>query len=618
MATPTPIISVTGATFDTDHWYIEYAALGAALTLDATGSNAGGFAPNTYLWTEVDRPTGAPASGVNGSTSGVPSFTPDRSGTWLFFLKVTNNNAEASFASYVPVQRGVAPYSFDTPVAGAFVKVTVRTAVKLLRAPARYERDWFATSLWPLFAAVEAIANTLLSSVAAVAPYSVWVKSGAGPVTADGTIGRPFNATSAAANAFGGPAEQGIAALQAMDLSAEPRAGRTLHILGGAYNEDVDILLADTPWHIICHGQVVFSLANTFTYTAALLADTLARPSLHITNDHDGGIFAFQGDCEIGNADNTFALIWDSVQFRDVDISTAMAAGVTAYWEYVLVEDVSLANLVIMKAIDCHFGGILLASAIMRAKECLFDDDITLTSAAETGGQLGWSMCRFDPGNPSIFYAPAGAARFDDATAINFYQALWNFGGGAHAIGFTPGAHTKDFRAQVVAKASTPNLLITNIGATPTRYINAVAPLLDFSVAVGWEFEVSGLFAADVDAADSCHIELVAFDSAGGELVIASHTNPLTGAGEHPLELKAHLVVTAVANPALFTRRYTALSTPVLSIDDNSIDYLSGLNLSTTPVIRFDARVVPDGTVGASSEIYASISVKAIPPGATP
>ena len=74
---------------------------GARVTLNGTGSTDADGNALTYAWTMVSRPSGSTAV-LSSSTGAMPTFTPDRGGTYLFSL-VVNDGREKSLADEVRI-----------------------------------------------------------------------------------------------------------------------------------------------------------------------------------------------------------------------------------------------------------------------------------------------------------------------------------------------------------------------------------------------------------------------------------------------------------------------------------------------------------------------------------
>lgn len=80
-------------------------ATGAALTLDGTESLAGAGSTLSYAWTVTERPAGSAAVLRNADTA-LPSFTPDRSGSYTVTLTVSDgvssSTASATLSAFPP------------------------------------------------------------------------------------------------------------------------------------------------------------------------------------------------------------------------------------------------------------------------------------------------------------------------------------------------------------------------------------------------------------------------------------------------------------------------------------------------------------------------------------
>lgn len=276
-----------------------------------------------------------------------------------------------------------------------------------------------------------------IGSGSAVEPRTKYIMPQAGAVDADGTLGNPYNYTSAAALGKAGPWQQAIEALQAMDISDRPGSGRTIFAMGGDYgSESVNIIDADAPWFIYPRGAVQFSGAPTFTYTA-LAGVHLYAPHLMIIPDGSGALVS-DGSLLLGDAlGSSWSVILTECYFDSVGVSGALVANPLCYLDHCSISSTfNVPNIKLYRVEQTQIYGATTVKEIARAAGSGFQS-VTVTSVP-TGNDAGYDAGFVDCGwsGTPYFDGPEGSALFDPITKARFVEA-----GGTYA---DPGATEYD------------------------------------------------------------------------------------------------------------------------------------------------------------------------------
>ncbi len=403
---------------------IPFTALPASVAMTSGSSTPGdGGSITAWQWYILSKP---PTSAATLSAPTAASCTlqnVDVPGNYRVMLLVQNNLGDWSFSFPTPQQSGSAPYAFTTPPLSAFATIRATTRYKALQKTAYGELEWFEDGYWPVVDAVDELYGRFNLNP----DRTRYAQMHDGPADADGSFNFPYNPISAAAGSFDGPVDQAVSVLQTLDVTDQPRAGLTLVLLGGVYNEDVNILLAKVPWTIWKLGDVVFDGANVLTYTADVTANLLASP--HLTIDGPGSL-TLTGGMAFGNPS---AEIWQiNIQgpaaIGPVSVSGSFLAGPAMDLEYVTFTGaVNVPNLSMSHLEWTQFPSALTCKNVQRAINCKFDD-VTVTQAA-TVGEGGFFSCAWV--SAAVFTGPAGSAKFDPVTGGNFDVAVGTFASGA-------------------------------------------------------------------------------------------------------------------------------------------------------------------------------------------
>ena len=259
-------------------------------------------------------------------------------------------------------------------------------------------------------------------------PRTKYIMPQTGPVDADGTIGNPYNYTSAAALGKAGPWQQAIEALQALDISDRPGSGRTIVALGGDYgSESVNILNADAPWFIFTRGVVQFSGTPTFTYTV-LAGVHIYNPHLMIVPDGSGMLLS-DGELRLGDTLGTsWSAILTECYFSTAAVGGALVAGSQCYLDHCTFSSTfNLPNIVMTQAEVTRINGALTVKELTRATDCVFNS-VTVT-VVPGGDNTGFINCGWE-GTPT-FNGPVDSAVFDPITRSRFITASGVYAGGA-------------------------------------------------------------------------------------------------------------------------------------------------------------------------------------------
>lgn len=259
-------------------------------------------------------------------------------------------------------------------------------------------------------------------------PRTKYIMPQTGSVDADGTLGNPYNYTSAAALGKAGPWQQAIEALQALDISNRPGSGRSIVALGGDYgSESVNILNADAPWFIFTRGVVQFSGTPTFTYTV-LAGVHIYSPHLMIVPDGSGMLLS-DGELQLGDTLGTsWSAILTECYFSTAAVGGALVAGSQCYLDHCTFSSTfNLPNIVMTQAEVARINGALTVKELTRATDCVFNS-VTVTDVPG-GDNIGFMNCGWE-GTP-VFTGPASSAVFDPITRAKFIAASGTYVGGA-------------------------------------------------------------------------------------------------------------------------------------------------------------------------------------------
>ena len=142
MAKPVAVATANGSNGVVD---IAYSGIGTAVNLSAVGSfDADGYSVLTYQWQMIDRPVGSSAT-LSSATVVNPTFTPDKAGSYLFFLTVTSSDPVNNTSE---LEQRRAPSC-------AFVEVCITTQNFAWSVPASGSRDW-SSRVNPIYFSVDA------------------------------------------------------------------------------------------------------------------------------------------------------------------------------------------------------------------------------------------------------------------------------------------------------------------------------------------------------------------------------------------------------------------------------------------------------------------------------
>ncbi|WP_129779573.1 Ig-like domain-containing protein [Peristeroidobacter soli] len=137
---------------------------GALVTLNGTASTDADGDPLTYSWTMVSRPNGSTAV-LSSSVAAMPTFTPDRGGTYVLSLIVNDGHA-SSVADEVRIST-----VNSTPIANAGADRTVaRASLVTLDGSASSDPDFDALSYTWVIAAAPQGSTAALSAATTVRP----------------------------------------------------------------------------------------------------------------------------------------------------------------------------------------------------------------------------------------------------------------------------------------------------------------------------------------------------------------------------------------------------------------------------------------------------------------
>ena len=567
-------------------------------TTDQNGSAAVGSDITAWAW-YLDRPPASAAVLINGTTE-TPSYVMDVPGTYQARLRVTNDVGVQSEGFNVRIHPSQSPYRFTAP-ASAYYVTRAKLPVSSLVPPTAGSRG-YATDVQDLFDYVEELGSAVATSTGA-APRTKYIQSVAGSASADGSAGAPYNPTSAAANSFAGPWAQAIAALQAIDVSADPMNPRTIYALGGGYTENPSILDADAPWTIIFHGQVNFDTTKTFTYTVVADVNQLENPHLRFSPATEGSYFI----TPILSIDNPTVSSWyifaRNVSFYRVEEGGSSQRGPAAYlYDSHVYSTAAFGNIRIAQAHNCAFHDDLDVRSIGRVTHGQFLGNVTVNNAADADSEIARGLvdCAFNSG--VVWTGPADTANFDVATIEKFNSAGGTFTGGASTADFWAKQWTWRFPAAPVT--------LTNLGAD-TNFATVKVGVQLRSV-----IEIDALLSAVVHSADSFKVSLCVAPDGGTPLTtIATQSAPLYAGGSIPvIRLHAELTFTDVdASCAAYgTYRLIYSNASGDAVDEGTFT-VSGFDLDpATMTVAVRAQRI--GTFGASSTatlVWATVTYRA-------
>lgn len=578
-------------------------------TTDEEGTAAVGSSITTWTW-YLDKPPESAAVIIDPGTS-TPSYVMDVPGTYAARLRVTNNLGVQSEGFGVrlatfDVDGELYPFKYSAP-ASAYYQTSAALAVSGLVPPTEGAFG-FAPFLRALFMHTEQLTADVRSSVGRV-DFEVHAVPGVGSAGATGDVSQPFNATSAAAEGFAGPIEQAIDALESMDLSAAPARGRTLHLYAGTFTEDINILLADTPWTIIVHGEVLLAASKHVTHTTAAVVDQLFRPDFRVAPAYRGSYLmqVSGGDLRLGNVNGTYNIFLTDYVCRNVIVQGSFAAGPVMFTSGTTGFGVNVPNLVLGWCEGTRFGDVV-ARALRRADLCVFLGDVTLSHVAFTSSGDGFYGCAW--GNEPVFNSPAGGARFDDVTLRRFFDARGTFTGADP----NDAASTKDASAaRILRRMVTPKTITGPSPGSTTEFFDGTIPFLDFGAAAGWRYRVEGVIEVGLAGGETTKLELLVSGSSGApDTVIATQSAPIAGAISLRVVLSAEVTIQSVGDPAHIAWSYKVVSNGLI-VDEADGAYQSDFDLLPN-VLRFSMRInTATGFVG--SAVARDMTVEAFPPG---
>jgi hypothetical protein len=253
-------------------------------------------------------------------------------------------------------------------------------------------------------------------------------------VDADGSQGRPFNATSASA-ASTNPIAQAHADMPGSTSQAEEEAPRIIHVGGGEYTaaltfNTAEMVILDVLGDVLITGNMTVNvLAKSFE--AGLVGGLTIGPG-----PGGGGSCVITGNLSIGDNDVEDASPVHVLRLRNTTLIGTLNDSATAS-----------SGLSIWTLIDCtvngatthptgrlltgrttRFAGAFSIEQVDYASHVFFGDDVTVQSA--TGSvPFGWHGCQFG----GDFTGPAGSARWD---AASFSSFSGTFSGGAGIADF--------------------------------------------------------------------------------------------------------------------------------------------------------------------------------------
>lgn len=288
------------------------------------------------------------------------------------------------------------------------------------------------------------IADGLLPALSSASgERMIFVSPLAGPVTADGSPGDPFNPTSAAASFFGDPIAQALDSIPAPTNSDEEDATNCIIIEGGNYPNPAFFDTGPSGFTnarqllFIPRGQCVFpagssifrevvpatfapALVPAFAILAGLgimfITATVAAADGNNGIDHTVGFHGVQitGIITPPIAGQTGIVVWD---LRNGSLSGSAAFAGPALLD---------------KPTNWTFGGAVSSVTVGSPERCEFGAGVAVTALSGDP----WRDCDFTGGG-IVFSGPAGAAFFDRFTASSFGNAVVNsFAGGATAADY--------------------------------------------------------------------------------------------------------------------------------------------------------------------------------------
>jgi len=475
---PTPVIAAVPP--------FAYTETDQDISLDGTASvkSDAGTAISTWSWSIFHYPEGT--TPVNCYLTGANTDSPTLRypggfpGTVGVILSITDDNADPtldeSYPNIYPTQNGASAnygkgaYAVVGPVKTQVIFVSMLTTEGLL-LPAVGHRAWFPEvgGYWDLVKKVTTVSAALNNVASVKLQRARFVSSVDGDTDADGSIAKPFNPASAAANTnpftglpFVGPLAQAqVALIDIVDMAEDPSQGYTVIVHGGTYNENININAssAKVPWHYIFLDDTQFTNGNTFAYAAAAVADQLAAPNLRITCHGTVSNFA-HGGFALSNTDSTWVLDIDG-DLRvagNVSVSGSFAAGPTAQLDGpTFAGTFNVPNLRLLEVDSTTFSGALTCRDIFEAYNSIFAS-ITVSNAP-TDARSGFFNCGWSAS--PVFTGPGGSALFDPITRHRFAAASGAYAGGATVadVLFVGALHSNE--AQFAIRAENGDLGLT-------------------------------------------------------------------------------------------------------------------------------------------------------------
>lgn len=539
MAMDLPVAIITGDAPST----IPAASLPVTVNLDGSTSTMGTtdadgvvVAPPpvsiaSYQW-YLDKPPESAAVLINGTTA-TPSFVMDVPGTYTARLRVTNDQGVQSEGFTVRVHPDVAPYKFAAP-ATAYYKAKAALPVSGLVPPTAGARDYTA-DVRALFAYIETLGGSVASFVGS-SFRTVWVQPFAGAVGADGSSGLPFNPTSAAANGYGGPIEQAVAALEAMDMTTAPETGLTLRFLGGTYTEGIVVANAKVPWHFIAHGHV--AIAGASAVSTDTEANVLSAPNWSMGPAHGYETFFVATSLAVSNAtDDPLLIHMQRVAVTTLTQGAAPEGIDIAAREFSVINAVTATDTGFSLAEDCYFNDDISVSHLAKSTRCRFAGNVTV-AVASTSPEYGFYACGW--GTTPVFTGPADSARFDPVTADRFYAA------GGTCVG---GCSTLDYICQDFCLYARAPVEMTGPQIDDEHF--DLGGFIEVGVRPGSMLSIEGVFYAAVDGpSDGFRLGFALSNASGGQTIELIKQTDLLEEGAHTnIHVKASVMFRSVGDP---------------------------------------------------------------------
>jgi hypothetical protein len=563
----------------------------AAIALSGTTSEPSTGAPATaitdYLWTLAYKPPGSAAVIVSPTSSVCQLSGVDLPGTYLVHLMVTDDEGNVSLDKWYPKQ-DASTKLIEVPETTSIVEIAMESENAGLVLPGSYSRAYTAN----LNAWLSKVDFLYGNQAAVASPRTVWAVPYAGAEDADGSMGTPYNATSAAAGGFAGPLAQAVAALEALDVSDQPEAGLTLIMGGGTYTEALSITDAVVPWFVYFTGHVVLDSGSLIRYSAGDSGDVLAQPDLTLGPLVPGAHLVSLGNCYFDSPDvQTWVARLSYVAVSgDTEPETSLANGLELELrDCIFIGAFNLIAARVVEALYSQFRSTFVARSLTRAVGSVFWSDIGLVTTPHSPlDGNGLYSCGFE--SAVVFDGPAGSAQFDPTTAMKFFNAGGTFGTDASSL---------DFLVQNWKRATSGTPSITNI-ISDTQFATTPA-ILEFGVEVGSRVTIRALVSVVIDAADEFKVELYLTGATGAPLyAVCTQSSNLLGPGTFWVMLESTVVISELGDPGkLYCHYRSAQPGPV--VDEDTL-FDSTVDLEPAAVRAKVGVALNGGTMGASSE----------------